>query len=48
VIVDSRDQAGRVVGSYFSARVGRELLATAVLRKRGDSFFRVSRRCEQL
>jgi hypothetical protein len=48
VIVDSRDRAGRVVGSYFSARVGRELLATAVLRRGGDSFFRVSRKCEQL
>jgi hypothetical protein len=48
VIVDSRDAAGRVVGSYFSARVGRELLGTAVLRRAGNSFFRVSRRCEQL
>ena len=48
VIVDSRDRAGRVVGSYFSARVGRELLGTAILRRDGDSLFRISRRCEQL
>lgn len=47
LITDSRDRAGRVVGSYFSARVGRELLATAVLREQGESFFRISSRCEQ-
>jgi hypothetical protein len=47
LITDSRDRAGRVVGSYFSVRFGRELLATAVLREQGQSFFRISSRCEQ-
>lgn len=46
LIIDSRDRAGRVVGSYFSVRLGRELLATAVLRQQGESFFRISSRCE--
>jgi hypothetical protein len=46
-ITDSRDRAGRVVGSYFSVRFRRELLATAVLREQGESFFRISSRCEQ-
>ena len=47
LIADSRDRNGRVVGTYFSVRLGRELLATAVVRKRGESFFRISSRCEQ-
>jgi hypothetical protein len=47
VVTDSRDRAGRVVGSYFSVRFGRELLATAVLREQGDSFFRISSRCQE-
>jgi hypothetical protein len=47
LITDSRDRAGQVVGSYFSVRFGRELLATAVLREQGQSFFRISSRCEQ-
>jgi hypothetical protein len=47
LITDSRDRAGHVVGSYFSVRFGRELLATAVLREQGASFFRISSRCEQ-
>jgi hypothetical protein len=47
LITDSRDRAGRVVGTYFSVRVGRELLATAVLRQQGESFFRISSRCDQ-
>lgn len=47
LITDSRDRAGRAVGSYFSVRFGRELLATAVLREQGQSFFRISSRCEQ-
>jgi hypothetical protein len=47
LMVDSRDRAGRVVGTYFSARVGREMLATATLRTRGESFFRISRRCDR-
>ena len=47
LITDSRDGAGRAVGSYFSVRFGRELLATAVLREQRESFFRISSRCEQ-
>lgn len=47
LITDSRDRSGRVVGSYFSVLFGRELLATAVLREQGESFFRISSRCEQ-
>jgi hypothetical protein len=47
LISESRDRAGRVVGTYFSVRFGRELLATAVLRERGDSFFRISSRCQE-
>lgn len=47
LITDSRDRSGRVVGSYFSVRFGRELLATAVLREGGGSFFRISSRCKQ-
>lgn len=47
LIADSRDRSGRVVGSYFSARLGRELLATAVLRRHGASTFRISNRCER-
>lgn len=47
LIADSRNRAGRVVGSYFSVRSGRELLATAVLREQGESFFRISSRCQQ-
>jgi hypothetical protein len=47
LITDSRDRAGQVVGSYFSVRFGRELLATAVLREQGQSFFRISSRCER-
>jgi hypothetical protein len=47
LITDSRDRAGRVVGTYFSVRFRHELLATAVLREQGDSFFRISSRCQQ-
>jgi hypothetical protein len=47
LITDSRDRAGRVVGSYFSVRFGRELLATAVVREQGESFFRISSRCQE-
>jgi hypothetical protein len=47
LITDARDRAGRVVGTYFSVRFGRELLATAVLREEGESFFRISSRCQQ-
>jgi hypothetical protein len=47
LITDSRDRAGRVVGTYFSVRRGRELLATAILREEGESFFRISSGCEQ-
>jgi hypothetical protein len=44
---DARESSGKVVGSYFSARLGRELLATEVLREQGDSFFRISSRCRR-
>jgi len=45
-IKDLRD-GERVVGSELRVLLGRKLLATAAVRARGDSYFRISRRCER-